>query len=64
MRLLLVVAVFVCVAVVSARQTFAKAGAYDVMMPDIKYTGGYTGMLAVANRAHECGVRDVPNPQE
>ena len=30
-------------------------------MPDIKYTGGYGGMLAVANRAHECGVRFSPH---
>ncbi len=33
----------------------------DVVMPDIKYTGGYTGMLAVANRAHECGVKFSPH---
>lgn len=33
----------------------------DVVMPDIKYTGGYTGMLAVANRAHEFGVRFSPH---
>jgi galactonate dehydratase len=33
----------------------------DVVMPDIKYTGGYTGMLAVANRAHERGVKFSPH---
>lgn len=33
----------------------------DVVMPDIKYTGGYTGMLAVARRAHECGVKFSPH---
>ena len=33
----------------------------DVVMPDIKYTGGYTGMLAVAHRAHECGVQFSPH---
>ena len=33
----------------------------DVVMPDIKYTGGYSGMLAVANRAHECGVQFSPH---
>ena len=38
-----------------------RAKLLDVVMPDIKYTGGYTGMLAVANRAHECGVRFSPH---
>jgi galactonate dehydratase len=38
-----------------------RAKLLDVVMPDIKYTGGYTGMLAVANRAHECGVKFSPH---
>lgn len=33
----------------------------DVVMPDIKYTGGYSGMLAVARRGQECGVRFSPH---
>jgi galactonate dehydratase len=33
----------------------------DVVMPDIKYTGGYTGMLDVARRAHEFGVKFSPH---
>lgn len=33
----------------------------DVVMPDIKYTGGYSGMLAVAQRAQECGVKFSPH---
>ena len=38
-----------------------RAKLLDVVMPDIKYTGGYTGMLAVARRAHECGVKFSPH---
>lgn len=38
-----------------------RAKLLDVVMPDIKYTGGYTGMLAVAKRAHECGVKFSPH---
>ena len=38
-----------------------RAKLLDVVMPDIKYTGGYTGMLAVAKRAHECGVMFSPH---
>lgn len=33
----------------------------DVVMPDIKYTGGYSCILAVATRAHECGVKFSPH---
>lgn len=38
-----------------------RAKLLDVVMPDIKYTGGYTGMLEVAKRAQECGVRFSPH---
>ncbi len=38
-----------------------RAKLLDVVMPDIKYTGGYTGMLGVAKRAHECGVKFSPH---
>ena len=38
-----------------------RAKLLDVVMPDIKYTGGYTGMLAVAKRAHEFGMRFSPH---
>lgn len=38
-----------------------RAKLLDVVMPDIKYTGGYSGMLAVAQRAHEYGVKFSPH---
>jgi galactonate dehydratase len=38
-----------------------RAKLLDVVMPDIKYTGGYSGMLAVADRARECGVKFSPH---
>jgi len=34
---------------------------YDVLMPDIKYAGGYTGMLAIAEVCEEHGVAFAPH---
>jgi galactonate dehydratase len=38
-----------------------RSNLLDVVMPDIKYTGGYTGMLGVAKRADEFGVHFSPH---
>jgi galactonate dehydratase len=42
-------------------EALVSGGLLDVVMPDIKYTGGYSGMLAVAQRAHGCGVKFSPH---
>jgi galactonate dehydratase len=36
-------------------------GCYDVIMPDLKYCGGYRGMLAIAAEAHRHGVHVSPH---
>jgi galactonate dehydratase len=38
-----------------------RAGAYDVMMPDVKYVGGLREMLAVAAELQSHGVECVPH---
>ena len=38
-----------------ATEPFARAGAYDVWMPDIKYAGGYAGLAAFSRAAHAAG---------
>jgi galactonate dehydratase len=40
---------------------FARAGAYDVMMPDMKYVGGVEEMLRTAEALHELGVEVSPH---
>ncbi len=40
---------------------FLTAGAYDVLMPDIKYVGGFTEMRAVAALAAQHGVAIAPH---
>jgi len=40
---------------------FLKAGAYDVLMPDIKYVGGFVEMRAVAALAAQHGVAIAPH---
>ena len=42
-------------------ETFAKAGAYDVMMPDIKYIGGIDVMLKTADILGRYGVIVSPH---
>jgi L-alanine-DL-glutamate epimerase-like enolase superfamily enzyme len=37
------------IAGVDQAETMCEAGLYDVLMPDIKYAGGYRGMLDIAN---------------
>ena len=36
-------------------------GCYDVIMPDLKYCGGYAGMLAIAAEAQRHGVHVSPH---
>jgi galactonate dehydratase len=36
-------------------------GAYDVIMPDVKYTGGISGVLKVARHAEEHGIACAPH---
>ena len=40
---------------------FLVAGAYDAMMPDVKYFGGLAGMLALAERFAAAGVAFSPH---
>lgn len=35
---------------------FVEAGAYDVVMPDVKHAGGHAAILEIAERAAACGV--------
>ncbi|MBL8380132.1 MAG: mandelate racemase/muconate lactonizing enzyme family protein [Burkholderiales bacterium] len=42
-------------------QPYCEAGAYDVMMPDIKYVGGYAEMLRVADLFGRHGVAMSPH---
>ncbi len=44
----------------SAR-AMCKAGLYDTLMPDIKYCGGFRGMLAIARACDEHGVAVAPH---
>ena len=47
----------------AAFQPFCEAGAYDVMMPDVKYVGGLREMLQTADQFARHGVRFSPrNP--
>jgi galactonate dehydratase len=45
----------------AAFRPFLAAGAYDVVMPDVKYAGGLRGLLAVAADAHAHGVACAPH---
>lgn len=38
-----------------------ESGAYDVVMPDVKYTGGISGVLKVAQHAEEHGIACAPH---
>ena len=40
---------------------FLQAGAYDVLMPDIKYVGGFAEMRAMAALAAQHGVAIAPH---
>ena len=44
-----------------AAQAMCAARLYDVLMPDIKYAGGYNGMLAIARVCAEHGVDFAPH---
>lgn len=46
---------------VAGFEPFLKAGAYDVMMPDVKYVGGIGEMLWVADRLSKAGVEVSPH---
>lgn len=46
---------------VEAFLAFARAGAYDVMMPDMKYVGGVAEMLRTAAALHALGVEVSPH---
>jgi galactonate dehydratase len=46
---------------VAGFEPFLRAGAYDVMMPDVKYVGGLGEMLRVAERLSEAGVAVSPH---
>jgi galactonate dehydratase len=37
-------------------EPFLSAGAYDLVMPDIKHAGGYRAILEIAKRAQHYGV--------
>ncbi len=45
----------------AAFMSFLKGGAYDVLMPDIKYVGGFEEMRAVAALAVQHGVAIAPH---
>jgi galactonate dehydratase len=45
----------------AAFQAFCAAGAYDVMMPDVKYMGGLQEMLRAADRFAQHGVQFSPH---
>jgi galactonate dehydratase len=49
------------VAGVDAIEPFLARGCYDVVMPDLKYCGGYRGMLAIAAAAQHHGVDISPH---
>jgi galactonate dehydratase len=40
---------------------FIAGGCYDVLMPDMKYVGGYADYMSVAEAAAMCGVRVSPH---
>ena len=42
-------------------QAMCAASLYDVMMPDVKYAGGYRGMLSIARICDESGVAFSPH---
>ena len=45
----------------AAFEPYLSAGAYDVVMPDVKYVGGLVETVAVAERAAACGVAVSPH---
>ena len=42
-------------------EAMCSAGLYDVLMPDIKYAGGFAGMLAIADVCKKYGVAYAPH---
>jgi galactonate dehydratase len=44
-----------------AAAPFLARGCYDVIMPDLKYCGGYRGMLDIAAAAARAGVATSPH---
>jgi galactonate dehydratase len=46
---------------VQQNRVFAEAGAYDVMMPDVKYAGGVAEMMRLADLFERCGVAFSPH---
>ena len=44
-----------------AFRPFCEAGAYDVVMPDVKYMGGLTGMLRCAEECARLGIESSPH---
>ncbi|HSV17538.1 MAG TPA: mandelate racemase/muconate lactonizing enzyme family protein [Casimicrobiaceae bacterium] len=49
------------VAGVDEIEPFLARGCYDVVMPDLKYCGGYRGLLAIATAAQRHGVEVSPH---
>jgi len=45
----------------SAFRPFIDAGAYDIVMPDVKYAGGVGGILAIAAAARAHGIACAPH---
>src|SRR6185436_20717350 len=45
----------------SAFRPYIDAGAYDVVMPDVKYAGGIGGILAIAAAARAHGIACAPH---
>ena len=45
---------------VDAFRSFLDAGVYDVVMPDVKYAGGFAEMLRIADAAAACGASCSP----
>lgn len=45
----------------AAYRPLVEAGAYDVLMPDIKYCGGHAEMARIAALAHTAGIEVAPH---
>jgi galactonate dehydratase len=45
----------------AAYRPLVEAGAYDVLMPDIKYCGGHGEMARIAALAHTAGIEVAPH---
>jgi galactonate dehydratase len=46
---------------IEQNRVFAEAGAYDAMMPDVKYAGGIGEMMRLAELFERCGVAYSPH---